>query len=61
MKVFLIVMCAVLALSVHSYAYLDSGSGSMLVQLLLGGFVGAGAFLKFYWHKIVYFFKKKKD
>ena len=47
-------------ISCESYAYLDNGSGSMLVQLLLGGLVGAGAFLKFYWHKVSSWFKKKK-
>lgn len=45
----------------HAHAYLDSGSGSMLIQLLLGGFVGVGVFLKFYWNKIVSFFKRNKN
>jgi hypothetical protein len=28
--------------------YLDPGSGSMLVQLMVGGLAGLGVFLKFY-------------
>lgn len=32
--------------------YLDPGSGSILIQVLLGGFVGLAAILKLYWHKI---------
>jgi hypothetical protein len=32
--------------------YLDPGSGSILIQVLLGGVVGLAAVLKLYWHKI---------
>ena len=32
--------------------YLDPGSGSILIQVLLGGVVGLAAILKLYWHKI---------
>lgn len=33
-------------------AYLDPGSGSMLVQLLLGGFAGLAVILKLTWHRV---------
>ena len=33
-------------------AYLDPGSGSFLVQLLIAGIVGAGFIVKMYWKKI---------
>jgi hypothetical protein len=33
-------------------AYLDPGSGSMLVQLLLGGVAGAAVILKLAWHRL---------
>jgi hypothetical protein len=32
--------------------YLDPGSGSILIQVLLGGLVGLAAVLKLYWSKI---------
>ena len=35
-----------------TYAYLDPGSGSMLIQILIGGFLGAGLIIKAYWQKI---------
>ena len=35
-----------------AYAYLDPGTGSMILQLLLGGTVGALAVGKLYWFKI---------
>jgi hypothetical protein len=32
--------------------YLDPSSGSILVQAVIGGVVGLGAFLRLYWGKI---------
>jgi len=32
--------------------YIDAASGSLLVQLLVGGLAGVGAFMKFRWHEI---------
>lgn len=39
-------------------AYLDPGSGSYLIQLLIGGVVGILFLLKVYWRRIVSFFKR---
>lgn len=33
-------------------AYLDPGTGSMILQVLLGGIAGAAVVLKLYWHKL---------
>jgi len=30
-------------------AYLDAGTGSLLLQLLVGGFAGAAVFVKYRW------------
>lgn len=38
-------------------AYLDIGTGSMAIQLLLGGFATAGILIKIYWQKIKAFIK----
>jgi hypothetical protein len=38
-------------------AYLDPGSGSYLIQLLIGGLVGILFLLKVYWRRIVSFVK----
>jgi hypothetical protein len=35
----------------HIFAYLDPGSSSMIIQMLLGGFAAAGVALKLYWTK----------
>ncbi len=33
-------------------AYLDPGSGSMLLQLILGGFAGLVVLVKLYWRRL---------
>lgn len=33
-------------------AYLDPGTGSMLLQVILGGIAAIGVALKLYWHKL---------
>lgn len=35
-----------------AHAYLDPGTGSMLLQVLLGGVAAIGVGLKLYWHKL---------
>ncbi len=46
-----------------AWAYLDPGSGSMLLQLLLGGLAGLGVIVRLYWHRVQDFFgvRKKTD
>ena len=34
------------------HAYLDPGTGSMLLQVILGGVAAIGVALKLFWHKI---------
>lgn len=47
-------VCAVLLfLERPVHAYVDPGSGSMLLQLLLGGVAGLGVIVKLYWRRIV--------
>ena len=40
--------------------YLDPGSGSILLQLLIAGLAGMGLFIGVSWKKIRRFFQKKK-
>jgi len=39
-----------------AYAYLDPGSGSFIVQILLAGLMGAALMTKIYWARIKSFF-----
>ena len=41
------------------HAYLDPGSGSMLLQILLGGFAAIGVISKLYWHRLTSVFRRK--
>jgi len=43
---------ALLALSFNAEAYLDPGTGSMLLQVVLGGVAAIGVAIKLYWHKL---------
>ncbi|NJB67176.1 hypothetical protein GGQ74_000816 [Desulfobaculum xiamenense] len=47
-----VTMVAELALPTCAWAYLDPGTGSMLLQLLLGGVAGLAVVLKLFWHRI---------
>jgi hypothetical protein len=41
-------------------AYLDPGSGSILIQLLIAGLLGAGFIIKVSWKRIKAFFSRSK-
>ena len=41
-------------------AYLDPGTGSMLVQLIVGGAAAAGVALKLYWRRFTRLFRRNK-
>lgn len=38
--------------AVDAVAYLDPGTGSMLLQVILGGIAAIGVAIKLYWHKL---------
>ena len=35
-----------------AYAYLDPGTGSMMLQVILGGIAAVGVAIKLYWHRL---------
>ena len=48
----------------NAYAYLDPGTGSIILQAILGAIAAGFSYCVFYWNKIKNFFKKnnsKKD
>jgi hypothetical protein len=47
----LLLICALL-LTPNVWAYLDPGTGSMLLQVILGGIAAVGVALKIFWHRI---------
>ncbi len=59
MKLFM--FCMLFTLSINAEAYLDPGTGSMMLQVILGGIAAVGVAIKLYWHKLrVYFGASKK-
>lgn len=59
----LLLFCLLTALSINAEAYLDPGTGSMMLQVILGGIAAIGVALKLYWHKLRVFLGagKKED
>ena len=53
---FALVFLSVLDIDAPAHAYLDPGTGSMLLQLLLGGVAGVLVVGKLYWHQAKAFF-----
>lgn len=49
---FSIVTFTAISFSRDAFAYLDPGTGSMLLQLLLGGVAGALVIGKLYWQRL---------
>ncbi len=41
-----------------AYGYLDPGTGSMIIQAVVAGILGGVFAIKFYWHKLLTFFRK---
>jgi len=35
-----------------AYAYIDPGSGSLIIQVIIGALIGVGFTVKMYWEKI---------
>jgi hypothetical protein len=59
-----IFFCLVFGMTFTSFneaeAYLDPGTGSMVLQLLLGGVAGAVVVVRLYWEKVKSFFSREK-
>lgn len=56
-------LCVLLAVLCPStaFAYIDPGTGSILIQGLIGAIAAIGVTLKLYWHRIVAIFTRKQN
>jgi hypothetical protein len=43
------------------FAYLDAGSGSVLLQALIGGIAAIGVSLKLFWGRVLRFLRIRRD
>ena len=57
-SVILISVYIFFSMQAKSYAYLDPGTGSIILQALLGFFAAAGASIVLYWKKLKSFLSK---
>ena len=48
----------ILAMPRLAHAYLDPGTGSIILQALIGGLIGAAALARIYWHRLKSFFRR---
>lgn len=56
---FAVILPGSLVVTAPAYAYLDPGTGSMLVQMLLGGVAGVLMIGKLYWARTKAFFGRR--
>jgi hypothetical protein len=40
--------------------YIDPGSGSLILQMILGGLAAAAVFLKMFWHRVLVLLRIRK-
>lgn len=45
----------------QAYAYLDPGTGSMILQGIIGGLAAVAVVAKIYWDRLIRFFGFRKD
>ena len=48
----LLIVILLLSMAQPAFAYLDPGTGSMLLQVILGGVAAVGVAIKIFWYRI---------
>ena len=56
--VFVAVIFGLAGWPTESFAYIDPGTGSILIQGVIGAIAAIGVTLKLYWHRLAAFFKR---
>lgn len=59
-KIFLLNIISLFFTLTSAQAYLDPGTGSIILQGIIGAIAAAATFLKFYWHKVLKILGVKK-
>jgi len=55
-----LVLAACLSIASPAYAYLDPGTGSMLISAVLGVAAAVALAVKMFWYRLVGFFRGKR-
>jgi hypothetical protein len=61
LRFFLAALVATFGVAQPALAYLDPGTGSMIIQLVLGGLVGMAAITKLYWQRLKSFVTRQPE
>jgi hypothetical protein len=61
MFLFLVIISSIILLPFNAHAYIDPGTGSIVVQALIAGFLGSIFALRTFWGRISAFFSKSSD
>jgi len=49
-----------LSAAFNAYGYIDPGTGSLIIQSIIGAIAAIGVTLKIYWHKLHLIFSKRQ-
>jgi len=60
-KILLICFTFIIFFNNKAFAYLDPGTGSIIIQAILGGIAAGATYCSMYWQKIKDFFNKKNN
>jgi hypothetical protein len=58
---FIWIALASFILTTNAYAYIDPGTGTIIIQAIVGALAAGAVTIKIYWYKLKAFFTKKKD
>ncbi len=58
-KIFNLLLICNIFIITNAYAYIDPGTGSVILQTILGAIAAGFSYCMFYWNKNINFFKKK--
>ena len=58
-KILIISFSFIMFFNTKAFAYLDPGTGSIILQGILGAIAAGASYCSIYWHKIKKFFIKK--
>jgi hypothetical protein len=47
-----VLLCIIMLMATPAYAYVDPGTGSMLIQFVTGGVAGALVLARLYWRRL---------
>ena len=53
----ILTVAAIVLAPADAFAYLDPGTGSMILQITIAGIAAAGMGLKMYWRRLLGFFR----